>query len=691
MAEYKLEKLDFFINNFFEWIKNKKTNRLFTKSQNMEIYTISFDILSNSQRNPLLFLKMKNLIFSKFENFLNKYLEFCTNKIKKNNYELSIFNKIILDFNIIYKWFSVIFQYLDRTYVKCPKNEKFPKNTKYIYEMFICEYFVKKFKTDIVQKIIEEIFKFRNNDISHIETVRPIMKFCFDCKIDELNVCLLKSTEEFYNFKKKELIELPFKKYIDNVILFEKIEKNILSVVFQYSSCDMKNAFTNKFYKIILMNDYKSILGINNNKRFYNVVKMNMEIVIKNTYNLYCRIDDGIKVLCIVIDKYFNNCYKTLGNITEKNYISVFDNLIGLNNRISNLIKTCFDQNKIIEKFFYNCVEYVINHNDINYSLFNSFIDDKFSKHCENEFVDEIFEIFKFIHQKDLFISCYKISLSDRLLNNKATIRTEKYFIEKIKLSCGIVFTQNLEMMINDYFKPHIDFKRKINFKILNKSVWPKLPDFNCRTNSYFSEEFDRLKNLYKSKNSKKKLKLNSVYGIVQLKMKLGNKTYFIETDFIQSQILLLFNDPKIGYFLKELKNKISVPKNILINILKYFNNLKLLNLKKIDGKTKFFLNNKFISEFEKIKLKSTKIIKCKNVKKKIDVSRDNSIQATIVRIMKLKKSMNFEILIGETIKQQLCYFKPNISNIKKNIKKLIIRNYIKRDEKDSKKMLYCV
>jgi len=67
------------------------------------------------------------------------------------------------------------------------------------------------------------------------------------------------------------------------------------------------------------------------------------------------------------------------------------------------------------------------------------------------------------------------------------------------------------------------------------------------------------------------------------------------------------------------------------------------------------------------------------NVLKTVDEGRKYAIQATIVRIMKARKSMKNQALIQEVISQISQRFAPTIPDIKKAIDHLLETEYIER------------
>jgi hypothetical protein len=69
---------------------------------------------------------------------------------------------------------------------------------------------------------------------------------------------------------------------------------------------------------------------------------------------------------------------------------------------------------------------------------------------------------------------------------------------------------------------------------------------------------------------------------------------------------------------------------------------------------------------------------------KTVQVERGTTIDAAIVRIMKSRKVINHNVLVGELL-SQLSFFALDPKAIKKRIESLIDREYMKRDLNDNK------
>jgi len=158
--------------------------------------------------------------------------------------------------------------------------------------------------------------------------------------------------------------------------------------------------------------------------------------------------------------------------------------------------------------------------------------------------------------------------------------------------------------------------------------------------------------------------------------------------------ILILFNS-KEEYTYGDILNvtKISpaeVKKNLLALTVKSKTHDKVLSKdsNSLTKDTKITANSDFKSKSIKVKilpvvLKETKE-EVEETQQKLDEERKWTLDATIVRIMKARKTLEHRTLVLETTQQLQSRFMPSPDLIKKRIESLIEREYLER-HKDSR------
>jgi len=133
---------------------------------------------------------------------------------------------------------------------------------------------------------------------------------------------------------------------------------------------------------------------------------------------------------------------------------------------------------------------------------------------------------------------------------------------------------------------------------------------------------------------------------------------------------------------LQELGNATAISKEILSQVLAVLVKAKVLINDEAD---QYDLNPNFKSKKIRVNLnlpiKAEVKAESADVLKAVDEDRKYVIQATIVRIMKARKTMKNQALIQEVISQITQRFAPKIPDIKKAIETLLEKEYMERVE----------
>jgi len=152
-------------------------------------------------------------------------------------------------------------------------------------------------------------------------------------------------------------------------------------------------------------------------------------------------------------------------------------------------------------------------------------------------------------------------------------------------------------------------------------------------------------------------------------------------TSSYQMAILVQYNDNDT-LSLDEIANATGLTKELLGQVMVPLIKSKILINEENE---QFDLNPSFKSK--KIRINLNQPIKAEvkaestDVLKTVDEDRKFAIQASIVRIMKARKTLKNQILIQEVITQISQRFNPKIQDIKKSIDTLLEKEYIERVE----------
>lgn len=245
----------------------------------------------------------------------------------------------------------------------------------------------------------------------------------------------------------------------------------------------------------------------------------------------------------------------------------------------------------------------------------------------------------------------------------------------------------SLSKDLTDSFKEkmqqsHDDMDINFQVMVLGTNFWPINPptsEFNIPRD--ILPTYERFHRYYNNKHSGRKLTWLWNYCKNELRTNYLNQKYILMTSAYQMAILVQYNDNDT-LSLQELENATAIPKDTLVQILGPLVKSKLLIN---DEAEQYDLNPNFKSKKIRINLnqpiKSEVKAESTDVLKTVDEDRKFAIQASIVRIMKARKTMKMQPLIQEVISQISQRFTPKIPDIKKSIDALLEKEYIERVE----------
>ncbi|KAF8917037.1 Cullin-domain-containing protein [Mucidula mucida] len=309
--------------------------------------------------------------------------------------------------------------------------------------------------------------------------------------------------------------------------------------------------------------------------------------------------------------------------------------------------------------------------------------------------LNRVMIIFKYLEDKDIFQQFYSTKLSKRLIHTvSASDEAEASMITKLKEACGFEYTNKLQRMftdmslskdLTDQFKERMDQNHDdndINFSVmvLGTNVWPiSAPDHEFIIPKEINVTYGRFTKYYQTKHSGRKLTWLWNYSKNELRTNYLNQKYILMTSSYQMAVLVQYNTHDT-MSLDELVAATSIRKDLMMQVLALLVKAKILVN---EEQEQYDLNPGFKSK--KIRVNLNQPIKAEvkqeatDVLKTVDEDRKYVIQATIVRIMKARKSMKNQQLIQEVISQISTRFAPKIPDIKKAIDTLLEKEYMER------------
>lgn len=399
--------------------------------------------------------------------------------------------------------------------------------------------------------------------------------------------------------------------------------------------------------------------------------------------------------------------------------------VLELKDKTDKLLKVCFGDDRSIQTTLSEAFEAFINDNPKSPEYISLFIDENLRKGLKgksDQDVDTVLEktitVFRYISERDVFERYYKGHLAKRLLQNRSVSDdAERGMLAKLKVECGVQFTQKLEGMFNDLkvstdhmsgFRDHLAKSQvsppiDISVNVLTSTFWPMaLKPAPCNLPSSMVDSCKVYDRYYQSRHSGRKLSWQPSMGSADVRATFKARTHDLNVSTFALVILLLFENLDDGEFLtyEELKDASGIEEQELKRQLQSLACAKFRVLKKsppgrdVADDDSFSFNNEFTCPMQKIKI-STVSSKVENPEQRretmerVDEERKHQTDACIVRIMKDRKVLSHSELIMEVTRQLATRFQPAPAQIKKRIEALIEREYLDRgDDKNSYRYL---
>ncbi|CAH8493822.1 unnamed protein product [Dicrocoelium dendriticum] len=177
-------------------------------------------------------------------------------------------------------------------------------------------------------------------------------------------------------------------------------------------------------------------------------------------------------------------------------------------------------------------------------------------------------------------------------------------------------------------------------------------------------------------------------------------RKYFLQVSTYQMEILMKFNR-RGRYTYQELSSETNIPdkelKRSLMALALGRSNQRILckepKSREIEPTDVFSVNDSFVSKHIKVRVQSITVKENEperqETRTRVDENRRYVIEATIVRVMKARKTLGHGHLVVEVIEQLKSRFVPNPVMIKQRIESLIEREFLARMEDDRRVYKY--
>uniref|UniRef100_A0A8C3R9A9 Cullin-4B n=1 Tax=Cyanoderma ruficeps TaxID=181631 RepID=A0A8C3R9A9_9PASS len=430
-------------------------------------------------------------------------------------------------------------------------------------------------------------------------------------------------------------------------------------------------------------------------------------------YQLFSRVRGGVQVLLQHWIEYIKAFGSTIVINPEKDKTMVQE-LLDFKDKVDHIIDVCFLKNEKFVNAMKEAFETFINKRPNKPAeLIAKYVDSKLragNKEATDEelekMLDKIMIIFRFIYGKDVFEAFYKKDLAKRLLVGKsASVDAEKSMLSKLKHECGAAFTSKLEGMFKDMelskdimiqFKQNVPGNIELTVNILTMGYWPTYVPMEVHLPPEMVKLQEIFKTFYLGKHSGRKLQWQSTLGHCVLKAEFKEGKKELQVSLFQTLVLLMFNEGE-EFSLEEIKQATGIEDGELRRTLQSLACGKARVLTKspkgkdVEDGDKFTCNDDFRHKLFRIKINQIQMKETveeqASTTERVFQDRQYQIDAAIVRIMKMRKTLSHNLLVSEVYNQLKFPVKP--ADLKKRIESLIDRDYMERDKENPNQYNY--
>ncbi|XP_067231302.1 cullin-4B isoform X1 [Chanodichthys erythropterus] len=606
-----------------------------------------------------------------------------------------------------------IFLFLDRTYVL--QNSMLPSIWDMGLELFRF-YIISdlKVQSKTIDGILLLIERERSGEAVDRSLLRSLLSMLSDLQIyqDSFEQRFLEETNRLYAAEGQRLMqEREVPEYLHHVN--KRLEEEADRVITYLDQSTQKSLIAT-VEKQLLGEHLTAILQ----KGLNNLLDENRILDLSLLYQLFSRVKGGVQVLLQHWIEYIKAFGSTIVINPEKDKTMVQE-LLDFKDKVDHIIDVCFMKNEKFVNGMKEAFETFINKRPNKPAeLIAKYVDSKLragNKEATDEelekMLDKIMIIFRFIYGKDVFEAFYKKDLAKRLLVGKsASVDAEKSMLSKLKHECGAAFTSKLEGMFKDMelskdimvqFKQHMQCQNipgniELTVNILTMGYWPTYVPMEVHLPPEMVKLQEIFKTFYLGKHSGRKLQWQSTLGHCVLKAEFKEGKKELQVSLFQTLVLLMFNEGE-EFSLEDIKLATGIEDSELRRTLQSLACGKARVLTKIpkskdveDG-DKFSCNDDFKHKLFRIKINQIQMKETveeqASTTERVFQDRQYQIDAAIVRIMKMRKTLSHNLLVSEVYNQLKFPVKP--ADLKKRIESLIDRDYMERDKENPNQYNY--
>lgn len=304
-----------------------------------------------------------------------------------------------------------------------------------------------------------------------------------------------------------------------------------------------------------------------------------------------------------------------------------------LKSKLDNIWLKSFNKDLNVQTAINEGFETFINTNKKASEFISLFIDDNLKKGIKGKnedetdvILDQTIILFRFLVDKDVFEIFYKRHLARRLIQGRSiSDDAERGMLAKLKVECGVQFTQKMEGMFNDMRMSEENMKSFKNYQsnkdnnnspdlyvnVLTASYWPMPAQiYSCTFPEVMMNSLQQYERFYLQRHSGRKMIWQASHGSIDMKYEINGRKYEINLSTIGGIILLLFNDIDdewVDY--KYIVNITNIPEADIkrnlqsLSFGKYKILIKEQKTKDVKDNDRFKINENFSSNLSKIRI----------------------------------------------------------------------------------------